>query len=179
MEFHETPLSGAFIVELEPRRDDRGFFANAYCRRQFEEAGLNPEVVQTNFSFSRLKGTIRGMHYQLPPAAETKFVRCIKGAIYDVVVDLRKDSSSYLQHFAVELTDANRKALYIPAMFGHGYLTLEDCTEVLYQVGEYYQPECERGFRYDDPAFNISWPLPISVASDKDTTWPAFPINDV
>ena len=177
MKFEATSLAGAYVAHLEPRGDDRGFFARAFCQREFAALGIDPTVVQTNFSFSAHKGTLRGMHYQVEPSTETKFVRCIRGAIHDVIVDLRKDSPTYLQHFGVKLSAENRDALYVPGMFAHGYLTLEDDTEVLYQVGEYYNPECERGFRPDDPAIGIKWPIPIEVLSDKDRSWPDFDVN--
>jgi len=172
--FRPTNLAGAFVVELEERSDDRGFFARSFCMREFEEHGLKPTVAQCNVSFNHKAGTMRGMHYQLPPAAETKLVRCTRGAIYDVIVDLRQDSPTYLQHFGVELTETNRHALYVPEMFAHGYLSLTDGAEVTYQVGEFYTPGYERGIRYDDPALGITWPAEVVVISDKDRGWPAF-----
>lgn len=174
MKFTPTPLKDAHVLELEERRDDRGFFARTFCAREFEEHGLKPTVVQCNVSCNFKKGTMRGMHYQLPPASETKLVRCTRGAIYDVIIDLRPESPSYLRHFGVELTDRNRLALYVPDLFAHGYLALTDDAEVIYQVGEYYTPGYERGIRFDDPAFNIEWPEPIVVISEKDQSWPAF-----
>jgi dTDP-4-dehydrorhamnose 3,5-epimerase len=174
MKFTETTLTGAFVVEIAPAADKRGFFARTYCAREFEEHGLKPAVAQANLSFNHKQGTLRGMHYQLPPAAETKLVRCTAGAIYDVIIDLRPNSPSYLQHFGIELTAENRKALYVPEMFAHGYLTLTDGAEVVYQVGEFYTPGYERGLRYDDPKFNIEWPLGVEVISDKDAAWAPF-----
>ncbi len=174
MLFKATPLAGAFVVELEMRSDDRGFFARAFCAREFEEQGLKPAVAQCNIAFNYKRGTLRGMHYQLAPAAETKLVRCFRGAIYDVIVDLRPDSPTYLQHFGIELSADNRLALYIPEMFAHGYLTLTDECELMYQVSEFYTPGYEAGVRYDDPTFNIQWPIPVEVISDKDLTWAAF-----
>jgi dTDP-4-dehydrorhamnose 3,5-epimerase len=174
MIFTETKLKGAYIVDLETRTDDRGGFARAFCAQEFEAHGLKQTFVQTNLSFSYKAGTLRGMHYQIPPACETKFIRCIKGAVYDVIVDLRPDSPTYLQYVGVELTAENRRALYIPEMFAHGYQILVDDSEVIYQVGEFYTPGCERGFRYDDPAIGIDWPLPVSVISDKDAAWSPF-----
>jgi dTDP-4-dehydrorhamnose 3,5-epimerase len=174
MIFHPTPLRGAFVVELEEHKDERGFFARAFCAREFEEHGLNPVTAQCNLSYNHRAGTVRGMHYQLPPAGETKYVRCLRGAIYDVIVDLRPDSPSYLQHFGVELTQDNRTALFVPELFGHGFQTLRGDTEVLYQVSEYYTPGLERGARYDDPAFGIEWPLPVSVISQKDLGWAPY-----
>ena len=171
MRFEETPLAGAFVIELEPHADDRGFFARAYCAREFEEHGLEPRVVQANLSYNRSKGTLRGMHYQAPPAGEAKLVRCIRGAIHDVIVDLRPDSPTYLQHVGVDLTAENRRALFVPALFAHGFQTLEDEVEVFYQVSEFYTPGAERGLRHDDPALGISWPLEVSEISDKDRSW--------
>jgi dTDP-4-dehydrorhamnose 3,5-epimerase len=174
MKFTETNLKGAFVVEVAPISDDRGFFTRTYCAREFEQAGLKPAVMQANLSFNHKKGTLRGMHYQLPPAAETKLVRCTAGGIYDVIIDLRPDSPSYLRHFGIELTADNRKALYVPELFAHGYLTLTDGAEVVYQVGEFYTPGYERGLRYDDPKFGIEWPVKVDVISDKDSKWSPF-----
>ncbi|HET8984335.1 MAG TPA: dTDP-4-dehydrorhamnose 3,5-epimerase [Trueperaceae bacterium] len=174
MIFRETPLHGAFVVELEERSDERGFFARTFCAREFAEHGLKPTVAQANVSFNHVQGTLRGMHYQVPPAAETKLIRCTRGAIFDAIIDLRPDSPSYLEHFGVELTEHNRLALYVPEMFAHGYLTLTPGAEVVYQVGEFYTPGYERGIRYDDPAFAIDWPAAIELMSPKDESWPAF-----
>jgi dTDP-4-dehydrorhamnose 3,5-epimerase len=172
MKFTETRLQGAFVVEPQPFKDERGYFARAFCVREFEEHGLNPVVAQCNVSYNHYKGTLRGMHYQIPPAAETKFIRCLRGAIYDVIVDMRPDSPTYLQYFGIELMAENGTALYVPGMFAHGYLALTDDTEVLYQVGEFYTPDCERGLRYDDPAIGIEWPIAVTSISDKDKAWP-------
>jgi len=172
MKFTATNLRDAWVVELEPRADDRGFFSRTFCAREFEEHGLKPVFVQANLSYNYKKGTLRGMHYQLPPGAETKLVRCTAGAIYDVIVDLRPESPTYLQHFGIELTAENRKSLYVPELFGHGYLTLTDGAEVVYQVGEFYAPGHERGLRYDDPALGIQWPVAIELLSEKDRNWP-------
>lgn len=169
-----TPLKDAFVVELEIREDDRGGFARTFCAKEFEEHGMKPTVAQCNMSYNFKKGTLRGMHYQLQPAAETKLVRCTKGAIYDVIIDMRPGSPTYKQHFGIELTEDNRKALYVPEMFAHGYLALTDGAEVVYQVGEFYSPGYERGIRYDDPEFGIEWPIPITVISEKDSKWPPF-----
>ncbi len=174
MIFTETRLAGAFIVDLEPRSDERGFFARAFCANEFREHAMETRVAQVNLSFSASKGTLRGMHYQLPPAAETKFVRCVRGGIYDVIIDMRPASPTFMQHIAVELTAENRRALYIPEMFAHGFQTLSDDSEALYLVSEFYTPGYERGLRYDDPAFKLNWPLPVSVISDKDANWPLF-----
>lgn len=172
MLFTETLLRGAFIIDLEKRTDSRGFFARTFCRREFEEHGLSPDVVQCNTSFNHRAGTLRGMHYQLPPSCEAKLVRCTSGAIYDVIIDIRPDSPTRGRHVGVELTAENRRALYVPEMCAHGYQALTDGTEVVYQVSEFYTPGVERGLRYDDPAFGIEWPLPISEISAKDAAWP-------
>ena len=174
MIFRETPLHGAFVLELEERSDERGFFARTFCANEFAEHGLKPTVAQANVSYNHQAGTMRGMHYQLPPAAETKLVRCTRGGVYDVIIDLRPESPSYLQHFGVELTEHNRLALYVPELFAHGYLTLTPDAEVVYQVGEFYTPGYERGIRYDDPVFGIEWPAPVTLTSQKDQFWPAF-----
>jgi dTDP-4-dehydrorhamnose 3,5-epimerase len=174
MQFSETPLQGAFVIEIKPNNDDRGFFARAYCAKEFEAHGLKPEVCQSNLSFNHKKGTLRGMHYQLPPAAETKLVRCVQGSIYDVIIDLRPNSPTFKHQFGIELSAENRRALYVPEMFAHGYQTLTDGAEVLYQVGEFYTPGCEQGLRYDDPSFDIEWPIEVTVLSEKDGTWPLF-----
>jgi dTDP-4-dehydrorhamnose 3,5-epimerase len=174
MIFTETRLSGAFLLDLEPREDPRGFFARTFCRNEFEAHGLKPDMVQCNLSWNHHAGTLRGMHYQLAPAAETKLIRCTRGAIYDVIVDLRPESPTYLQHIGVELTADNRRQLYVPELFAHGYLTLQPGSEVAYQVGEFYTPGFERGIRWDDPALAIDWPAPVEVISDKDASWPAY-----
>jgi dTDP-4-dehydrorhamnose 3,5-epimerase len=172
MIFHETKLKGAFIVELDGIEDDRGFFARVYCAREFEERGLRPQVVQANISYNHRKGTLRGMHYQTAPASEPKLIRCISGAIWDVIIDMRPDSPTYLEHLGVELSAENRRAIYVPDMFAHGNQALTDGAELLYLVGEFYTPGCERGVRHDDPAVGIDWPLPVTVISEKDRSWP-------
>ncbi|NJO78030.1 MAG: dTDP-4-dehydrorhamnose 3,5-epimerase [Cyanobacteria bacterium RM1_2_2] len=174
MIFTETKLKGAFILDLELRADDRGAFARTFCMKEFEAHGLKPTVAQCNLSFNYKAGTLRGMHYQTLPAAETKLVRCTRGAIYDVIIDMRPDSPTYMQHIGVELTADNHRALYVPELFAHGYQALTDGAEVVYQVGEFYTPGYERGIRYDDPAFGIQWPMPVTVISEKDAAWPAF-----
>lgn len=172
MIFTETRLRGAFILDLERRGDDRGFFARTFCQREFAEHGLKYEVAQANLAYNRRRGTLRGLHFQFPPAAETKLVRCVRGALVDVIVDLRPESPSYLQHVAVELTAENRRALFVPERFAHGYQVLEDDTEVVYQVGAFYAPEMEGGLRFDDPRLGIEWPLlPPADMSDKDRKW--------
>lgn len=179
MIFTETKLRGAFIVDLDVRGDERGFFARTFCQHEFEAHGLKPTVAQCNLSFNHKAGTLRGMHYQLAPAAETKLVRCTRGAILDVIVDLRKDSPTYLQHVAVELSEDNRRALYVPELFAHGYQALTDGAEVTYQVGEFYTPGFERGLRFDDPALGIRWPLPVTALSEKDAAWPLLSRQEV
>jgi len=174
MNFIETPLKGACVIELEKRGDDRGFFARFYCEREYRQHGLNPRIVQINNAFSRHCGTLRGMHYQIPPRAEDKIFRCLRGAIFDVIIDLRPDSKTFLKHFAVELTADNRTMLYIPKNFAHGYLTLADDAETLYLVTEFYSPRHERGIRYNDPLFDIHWPMEPAFLSDKDRNLPDF-----
>jgi dTDP-4-dehydrorhamnose 3,5-epimerase len=174
--FTETILQGAFVVDLELRRDERGFFARAFCQREFEAHGLKPAVAQGNVSFNHRKGTVRGLHFQSPPAAETKFVRCTRGAILDVIVDLRPESPTYLRHVAVELTADNRRGLYVPERFAHGYQVLADETETTYQVGAFYTPSAEGGMRYSDLRLAIQWPLPVTDISDKDATWPLLDV---
>jgi dTDP-4-dehydrorhamnose 3,5-epimerase len=168
MHFTETPLIGAFVVELQPHKDDRGLFARTFCAREFGAQGLIETFVQCNTSWNTSKGTVRGLHYQLPPSSEAKLVRCTAGAMWDVIVDLRPASRTYLQHIGVELTAANRRALYIPEMFAHGFQTLEDGTEALYQMSEFYAPDLSTGIRYDDPKLGIKWPLAVASISDKD-----------
>ncbi|MEM1394324.1 MAG: dTDP-4-dehydrorhamnose 3,5-epimerase [Cyanobacteria bacterium P01_D01_bin.116] len=172
MIFTETELQGAYTIDLEEKHDQRGFFARAFCAKELEAHGLKPVVAQCNLSFNYKKGTLRGMHYQIEPAAETKIIRCTKGAIYDVIIDMRPESPTYLQHFGVELSADNHRALYVPEMFAHGYQALTDGCEVMYMVGEFYTPGYEKGLRYDDPFFNIQWPLEATEMSEKDTNWP-------
>jgi dTDP-4-dehydrorhamnose 3,5-epimerase len=174
MRFTPTRLSGAFILDPERREDARGHFARTFCRREFEAHGLRQDIAQANIAWNARKGTLRGMHYQVAPAAETKLVRCPRGALWDVIVDLRPDSPTFLEHVGVELSAENGRQLFVPELFAHGYITLADDTEAAYQVGEFYAPEAERGIRYDDPALGISWPVPVEVISDKDASWPDF-----
>jgi dTDP-4-dehydrorhamnose 3,5-epimerase len=171
MIFTETALAGAFIIDIEPRGDSRGFFARAFCQHEFEEHGLKPTIAQANLAYNATRGTLRGMHFQYPPAAETKLVRATRGAILDIIVDLRPESPTYLEHIAVELTADNHRALYVPERFAHGYQVLEDQTETSYQVGEFYAPEHEGGLRYDDPRLGLTWPLPVGEMSVKDAGW--------
>ena len=168
MIFRETKLKGAFVLELERREDSRGYFARGFCQNEFRAHGLKPTVAQGNIASNIRKGTLRGMHFQYPPAAESKLVRCTRGAIYDIIVDLRPESPTYLQHFGVELNEDNQSALYVPERFAHGYQTLTDKTDTSYLVGEFYTPEAEGGLLYNDPSLKLNWPLPVSVVSDKD-----------
>jgi dTDP-4-dehydrorhamnose 3,5-epimerase len=174
MKFNPTPLKGAYTVEIEKRGDDRGFFARVFCENEFAQAGLIPKFVQVNNSLSAKKGTLRGMHYQLVPKAEVKLVRCIRGALWDAIVDLRPDSPSFGKWFGAELNAENRLMMYVPRGFAHAILTLTDDTEALYMVSDFYGPEQERGVRWNDPKFKIAWPIEPSEISPKDAKWPDF-----
>jgi dTDP-4-dehydrorhamnose 3,5-epimerase len=174
MIFEQSKVVGAFKISLEPRADERGFFARSWCHNEFEQWGLNPNLVQCNISFNSKKHTMRGMHYQENPYAEAKVVRCTKGAIYDVVLDLRPQSPTFMDWVGVKLTSANRDMLYIPEGCAHGFLTLEEETEVLYQMSEFYKAESARGVRWDDPAFGIQWPATPDLMSERDRTYPDF-----
>jgi dTDP-4-dehydrorhamnose 3,5-epimerase len=162
------------VIELEKRGDERGFFARMFCAEEFSTHGLATRLVQVNNSAAVRRGTLRGCHYQLPPKAETKLVRCIRGALYDVIIDVRRDSPTFGDHFGVELTAENRKMLYVPKGFAHAFLTLEDATEAIYLVDEFYAPDHERGIRWNDPKFGIDWPIDPVVISDKDRNFPDF-----
>jgi dTDP-4-dehydrorhamnose 3,5-epimerase len=172
MIFTETALKGAFIIEPQLIPDERGLLARTWSAEEFARHGLNPRVVQGNLSLNKRRGTFRGMHFQISPHQEVKLVRCTAGSIYDVIIDLRKDSFSFLKWIGVELSASNRLMLYVPEGFAHGFQTLEDNTEVVYQISEYYHPESARGVRWDDPAFGIRWPLPVSVISERDRNHP-------
>jgi dTDP-4-dehydrorhamnose 3,5-epimerase len=169
--FTETKLKGAYLIGIEKLEDHRGFNARAVCQREFTAHGLISQFVQANILFNRKKGTLRGFHYQISPCAETKLFRCIRGAVFDVILDLRPDSPTYKQWFGVELTADNYKMLYLPANFAQGFITLADDAELFYQVSEFYSPGHERGIRYDDPAFGVSWPISVEVISEKDKDW--------
>ena len=171
MIFTETKLKGAFILDLERHEDSRGFFARTFCQREFIQHGLKPVIAQANVAFNVKKGTLRGMHFQYPPFAESKLVRCTRGRIVDIIVDLRPESSTYLDHFAVELTADNYRSLYVPERFAHGYQVVEDITETSYQVGEFYTPSAEGGLMYKDPRLGLEWPLPVTEISLKDKAW--------
>lgn len=172
MIFHETPIAGAFVVELDRKVDSRGFFARAFCEDELRAHGIDFRAVQANLSHSDAKGTLRGMHYQGEPVSETKFIRCVKGAVWDVIIDMRPDSPSYLKHFGVELSADNGTAIYVPDRCAHGNQSLTDHTELLYLMGGLYTPGYERGVRFDDPAIGIEWPLPATVMLPKDLEWP-------
>ena len=171
MIFSETKLRGAFIIDLKRLEDERGFFARAFCQREFMEHGLKPVIAQANIAFSRTKGTLRGMHFQFSPAAETKLVRCTRGAVWDIIVDIRPESPTYLDHIGVELTADNYRAIYVPERFAHGYQVLEENSETSYQVGEFYTPSSEGGLRYDDPKLGLKWPMPVTNMTTKDSNW--------
>jgi dTDP-4-dehydrorhamnose 3,5-epimerase len=179
MIFKETKLKGAFIIEIEPIGDNRGFFARSWCMQEFKAHGIEQCFVQANITYSPVPGTLRGMHYQIAPHEEVKLVQCTRGAIYDVIIDLRPESPTYLQWLAHELTAENRKRLYIPGGFAHGYQTIAEDTEVFYQVAQYYAPEYERGIRWDDPTFQIEWPQSHNlVLSEKDKQWANFAVPE-
>ena len=174
MKFIPSPLKDAYTIELEKRGDDRGFFARFFCIKEYDSAGLRRDVVQINNSLSRDRGTLRGMHYQLPPKAEDKIVRCIRGSLLDVIIDLRPESPTFMKHYKVVLSSENRISLFVPKGFAHGFITLEENTEAFYLVTEYYAPDCERGIRYNDPKFGIQWPFEPVVISEKDKAWRDF-----
>jgi dTDP-4-dehydrorhamnose 3,5-epimerase len=174
MNFLETKLAGVFEIHLEPMGDERGFFARTWCKKEFEGHGLNSKIAQCSVSFNQRKGTLRGVHYQAAPFAETKVVRCTQGAIFDVVVDLRPQSPTFKDWIGVELSAENRNSLYVPEGCGHGFLTLEDESEIFYQISEFYNAESARGVRWDDPAFQIVWPGTAEVISERDRTYPDF-----
>lgn len=174
MIFEPTRLEGAFVVEPEKLEDGRGFFARSWCLREFEAHGLNPRMVQSNISLSKRKGTLRGIHYQAPPHAEAKLVRCTAGSIYDVIIDLRPESPTFEKYAAEVLTARNHKMLYVPEDFAHGFLTLEDDSEVFYQMSEFYVPEQSKGVRWNDPVFGIEWPIAPCILSERDRSYPDF-----
>ena len=177
MIFTETTLNGAFVIDPEPASDERGMFARVWCEKEFEMHGLSPRWVQSSISVNRRKGTLRGMHYQAAPNQEVKLVRCTAGAIYDVIVDLRPTSPTYGQHVSLMLTADNHRSLYIPKQFAHGFLTLQDNSEVSYHMSEFYAPTSARGIRWDDPLLRIEWPEPVVIVSEKDQLWPQFNLN--
>ncbi|MDB5880561.1 MAG: rfbC [Ramlibacter sp.] len=174
MIFSPAPLADAFVIEAQRREDARGWFARTFCAQEFAQHGLPTEMVQTNMSLTRTAGTLRGMHYQLAPHAEDKLVRCVRGAIWDAIVDIRPRSPTYCRWFGVELSEENSRMLLVPKGFAHGFVTLSDDAAVTYQVSAFYAPQAERGARHDDPAFGIEWPVPVLDLSDKDRNWPDF-----
>lgn len=174
MRYTPLPLEGAFLIDMDKLQDERGFFARVYCAKEFQERGLESNFVQVNNSLSVQKGTLRGLHYQIPPYQETKLVRCIKGSCYDLIVDLRKESKTYGDAFGAVLSMDNHRMMYVPKGFAHGFLTLEENTELVYMVSEYYHPKHERGIRYDDKALNINWPEKVTVVSERDLKHPNF-----
>lgn len=174
MIFTETKLKGAFLLDIERNEDERGFFARTFCQSEFQRHGLTPVIAQASVALNQRKGTIRGMHFQLPPSAETKLIRCTRGALLDVIIDLRPESPSYLHHVAVELTAANYRALYVPERFAHGYQTLSDDTEALYDISAFYDPSNAGGLLYSDPQLGLSWPLAVAEISLKDRSWKPF-----
>jgi dTDP-4-dehydrorhamnose 3,5-epimerase len=174
MTFEEIELKGAFVVGLKKIEDHRGFFARAWCQKEFADAGLNPNLVQINLAVSQKTGTLRGMHFQEAPHAEAKLIRCTRGRIFDVMIDLRPESPTHRKWFGLELSAENHRMLYIPEGFAHGYLTLTDDAEMLYQTSQFFASTSARGVRYDDPAFAIAWPVPVSVISDADRNWPDY-----
>jgi dTDP-4-dehydrorhamnose 3,5-epimerase len=172
--FSPTTLDGAFILELDRRSDDRGYFARTWCQRELEQAGLNPSLVQSSVSFNVRRHTLRGMHWQAAPNGEVKIVRCTRGAILDVIIDLRPESPTYMQHFGVELSAESGRALYIPEGMAHGFVTLEDSTEVFYQMSEFHDPASARGVRWNDPAFDIQWPVSTPILHPRDAAYPDY-----
>jgi dTDP-4-dehydrorhamnose 3,5-epimerase len=174
MIFTETTLHGSYVIHLERNEDQRGFFARSWCRREFESHGLSGRLSQCNISFNRERGTLRGMHFQEPPYAEAKLVRCTRGSAYDVMIDLRRDSVTFRRHFGTIVSAENREMVYVPEGFAHGFLTMEDSTEIFYQMSEFYAPEHARGVRWDDPAFGVRWPVVVRVISDRDRSYPDF-----
>lgn len=173
MIFTETSLKGAYIIDIEPHEDERGFFGRVWCRKEFEQHGLTTDLAQCSVAYNREKGTLRGMHFQQAPHAEVKLVRCTKGAVYDVIIDLRPESETCWQWIGVELTEGNHKTLYVPEGFAHGYITLQDDTELFYQMSEFYVPGAGTGVRWNDPVFAIKWPdVGAITIADKDREWP-------
>jgi len=177
MIFTETPLKGAFVIEISKIGDERGFFGRSWCKNEMQEAGLNADIVQINTSLSRYKGTLRGLHYQIAPYQECKMIRCTKGSIFDMIVDLRPESPTFLQWYGVELTEVNHKALYSPEGFAQGFITLADNSEITYFTSEFYAPGMDRGVRSNDPQIGIELPIDPVVVSDKDRTWPDFTVD--
>ncbi len=177
MIFIPTDLEGVFLIELQKLEDERGFFARTFCQREFQEYGLEPNLAQCNLSYNKVLGTLRGMHFQISPHQEAKLVSCTQGAIHDVIIDLRPDSPTYMKHLAMDLSADEHNALYVPAGFAHGFLTLQPDTCVFYQISEFYTPGYARGFRWNDPAFGIKWPGEVKMISDRDANYPDYSID--
>jgi dTDP-4-dehydrorhamnose 3,5-epimerase len=177
MIFASTRLEDALLIDIEPKEDERGFFARTWCRQELEAQGLDAKIAQESISYNRLRGTVRGLHFQRPPHEETKIVRCARGAIFDVIVDLRPRSQSYLQWQGFELTAENRRAVYIPKGFAHGFQTLAEHSEITYQISTLYAPESAGGYRYDDAAFRITWPIAVTMISERDLGWPRYKVD--
>lgn len=174
MKFTETRLKGAFIIDIEKKGDNRGFFARTFCKNEFEEHGLNTDIVQSNIAFSKHKGTLRGMHFQYPPASESKLVSCTRGKIIDIIIDLRPESNTFLEHISVELSEDNYRAIYVPERFAHGYQVLTENSVTSYQVGEFYTPEANGGLPFNDPQFNLEWPIEVTQLSENDSNWKPY-----
>lgn len=179
MKFIETDLKGAYIIEVDKLVDDRGFFGRLWCENEFKKNNLNTNIVQSNVSLSKTKGTLRGLHFQRNPFQETKLVRCTRGSVYDVIIDLRPDSKTFKKWFGVKLTEANHKMIYVPENFAHGFLTLEDNSEVYYLVTQFYNKDAEAGLRWNDPVFNIQWPIDIKEISKRDNDHPNFDLKNI
>ncbi len=179
MKFTEIYLKGAYLIEVDKLEDERGFFGRLWCKKELEEYGLNTNIVQSNISLSKRKGTLRGMHFQKSPYQETKLVRCTKGAVYDVIIDLRPDSKTFKEWFGVKLTAENHKMIYVPENFAHGFLTLEEDSEVYYLVTQFYNKQAESGVRWNDSTFNIKWPLKVVEISEKDENHPNFNLKNI
>ena len=174
MIFRQTKLKGAYLIEIEKIEDERGFFARSWCQKEFDTRGINLKLVQCNISYNILKGTLRGMHFQIPPFSEGKLVRCTRGSIFDVIIDLRPESNTYTDWYGTELSSDNYHILYVPEGFAHGFITLEDHTELFYQMSEFYRSEAAQGVRWNDPAFKIEWPLPVKFINERDANYPDF-----
>jgi dTDP-4-dehydrorhamnose 3,5-epimerase len=179
MIFTETPLKGAYVVEVQQLRDERGFFGRSWCKNEFAEHGLNPAIAQSNISLNYVKGTVRGMHYQIAPFREAKVVRCTRGSIFDVIIDLRRESETFMKWFGIELSSENYSMLYVPERFAHGFQTLQDQSEVFYEISQIYSASHARGVRWDDPHFDIHWPLEISTISEKDRLYPDLNVSSL
>jgi dTDP-4-dehydrorhamnose 3,5-epimerase len=174
MLFTETTLQGAFVIDVERHEDERGFFAREFCEEEFAAHGLKPVAAQSSLCFNTKAGTLRGMHFQYPPATEAKLVRCLRGAVLDIIVDLRPESPTYLKHIAVELNEDNWRALYVPERFAHGYQTLRDSSVMSYHISEFYTPDAEGGLRHDDPVLGLKWPMPVAAISEKDLSFKTY-----